>query len=115
MMSQILPGEKYMLYEILVALFVLLCFFITLIVLIQKTKGSIGIGTLGGGTQMLFGGSGGQDIFQKITWGCGASFMLFSFVLAIMKSSTIGDARFLTREVAPMTVISQESESPAAS
>jgi len=98
-----------MLYELLMALFVLLCFFITFIVLIQKTKSSLGIGTLGGGTQMLFGGSGGQDIFQKITWACGATFMFLSFALAIMKSSTTGNARYLSLDVPGIEIVQQET------
>jgi preprotein translocase subunit SecG len=97
-----------MLYELLTALFVLLCFFITFIVLIQKTKSSLGIGTLGGGTQMLFGGSGGQDIFQKITWGCGATFMLLSFMLAIMKSGSTSNARYLSIDLPEIEIVQQE-------
>lgn len=46
----------------------------------------MGLGNIGGGTQMLFGGSGGQDIFQKITWFLGAIFMSGSLILAIMKT-----------------------------
>lgn len=46
----------------------------------------MGLGNLGGGTQMLFGGSGGQDIFQKITWFLGAIFIAGSLLLAIMKT-----------------------------
>jgi preprotein translocase subunit SecG len=35
---------------------------------------------------MLFGGSGGQDVFQKITWFLGALFMALSLLLALAKS-----------------------------
>lgn len=28
----------------------------------------MGLGNVGGGNQAIFGSSGGQDIFQKITW-----------------------------------------------
>ncbi len=45
----------------------------------------MGLGSLGGGTQLLFGGSGGQDLFQKITWTLGITFMIASLVLAKMK------------------------------
>lgn len=75
------------LYYLLVTLFVILCFFLAMIILLQKGKGSLGLGYLGGSTQMLFGGSGGQDLFQKITWIMGGLFMVGSLVLAIMKSS----------------------------
>lgn len=59
--------------------------------MIQKGKSSTGLGNLGGGNQMLFGGSGGQDVFQKITWVLGGLFMAGSLVLALMKThQTVG-------------------------
>jgi len=54
--------------------------------MIQEGKNSMGLGGIGGGTQMLFGGSGGQDIFQKITWVLGAIFLFGSLTLALMKA-----------------------------
>lgn len=74
-----------MLYGILVTLFALLCLVLIFLVLMQKGKSSMGLGSLGGGSQMLFGGSGGQDFFQKLTWVLGAIFMLGSLGLAIMR------------------------------
>lgn len=50
----------------------------------------MGLGGLGGSTQLLFGGSGGQDIFQKATWIMGVIFMGGSLMLAIMKKPTSG-------------------------
>jgi protein translocase SecG subunit len=82
-----------MLYQILVVLFSLMCIFMILIIMVQKGKSSTGLGGLGGGTQMLFGGSGGQDVFQKITWVLGTLFMGGSLILAKMKKPTT--ARYL--------------------
>lgn len=76
-----------MLYGLLLTLFVILCFFLIIVILVQKSRSSMGLGGLGGGAQMLFGGSGGQDLFQKVTWVMVALFMAGSLVLAIMKSS----------------------------
>lgn len=76
-----------MLYGLFVTLFVILCFLMVLIILIQKGKSSMGLGGLGGSSQMLFGGSGGQDLFQKITWVMVALFMTGSLILAMIKSS----------------------------
>ncbi len=56
------------------------------IILIQKSKGSLGIGSIGSGMQMLFGGSGGQDLLQKLTWALGAIFMASCLGLSIYKS-----------------------------
>ena len=87
-----------MLFGLLITLFTVVCFLLVLIILIQQGKGSMGLGSLGGGTQMLFGGSGGQDIFQKITWILGAIFMIGSLVLALMKTAGgTGGGRLLGR------------------
>lgn len=75
-----------MLYGFLVGIYIFISILLALLILIQKGKGNMGLGNLGGGTQMLFGGSGGQDIFQKITWILGALFMGGSLCLAIMKT-----------------------------
>ncbi len=75
-----------MLYGFLVSLFVFNCLLLILLVLIQQGKGNMGLGNMGGGAQMLFGGSGGQDLFQKITWVLGTIFMAGSLMLALMKS-----------------------------
>ncbi len=47
----------------------------------------MGLGGMGGGAQMLFGGSGGQDIFQKITWVFVTIFLFGSLILSLMKVS----------------------------
>lgn len=74
-----------MLFGFLVFLFTIVCVLLTLLILLQKSKSSLGIGYTGGQAQNLFGGSGGQELFQKITWGLGAIFMAGSLMLAIMK------------------------------
>lgn len=77
-----------MLYEILVGLFTFLCLLLIGLVLIQKAKSSLGVDSLNSSAQMLFGGSGGQDFMQKITWTFGAIFMAGSLALAVMKKKT---------------------------
>ncbi len=83
-----------MLYGLLIFLFSIICIFLIIIVLVQKGKSSMGMGSLGGGTQLLFGGSGGQDLFQKITWVLGFIFMSSSLILALLKEESSG---FITR------------------
>lgn len=97
-----------MIFGLLVTFFVFVCFLLVLIVLMQKGKNSMGLGNLGGGTQMLFGGSGGQDLFQKITWALGALFIAGSLALSIMKTSEHQTSRYFqnyktmpTQPVAP--------------
>ncbi|MDP3889168.1 MAG: preprotein translocase subunit SecG [bacterium] len=76
-----------MLYGFFVTLYVIVCILLVFFILIQKGKGGAGLGAIGGGSQMLFGGSGGQDIFQKITWILGAIFIVGSLILSLMKST----------------------------
>ncbi len=66
-------------------LFVILSFFLITIILIQQGKGDLGLGSMSG-TQMLFGGSGGQNIFEKATWIMGMVFILGALGLAILKT-----------------------------
>ena len=75
-----------MLFGFLATLFALLSVLLVFLIMLQKGKGSLGLGTMGGGAQMLFGGSGGQDLFQKTTWVLLALFMGGSLGLSIMKS-----------------------------
>lgn len=63
----------------------------------------MGLGNLGGGTQLLFGGSGGQDVFQKITWTLGAIFLMGSLMLALMKSRDHQTSRYLSH-TQPITI-----------
>lgn len=86
-----------MILGLLITLFVVLCFMLIGIILIQKGKGGMGIGNLGGSSQMLFGGSGGQDLFQKITWVFAALFMGGSLALSIMKTRYSGSVHFLNK------------------
>lgn len=74
-----------MLQGLLSFLFFLSSVFLILLILVQKGKSSIGMGSLGGGSQMLFGSSGGQDLFQKITWVLGTILLAGSLFLGIMK------------------------------
>ncbi len=75
-----------MIIGILTTLFVFLSLLLTLVIFLQKGKSSLGLGSMGGTNQMLFGGSGGQDIFQKVTWVMVALFMGGSLLIAMAKS-----------------------------
>lgn len=92
-----------MLIELLYVLFVTLSFLIIFIVLLQKSKGSLGLsGALGGHAQAMFGGSGGQDVFQRATWLFIACFMGGSLVLAILKNRSVNLSRYFSGEVAQL-------------
>jgi preprotein translocase subunit SecG len=72
-------------YTLLMVLFIILCFFLAILVLLQQGKGDLGIGSMAG-NQMLFGGSGGQGFFEKTTWVMGMLFMLGALGLTVVKS-----------------------------
>ncbi len=93
-----------MLYGFLLTLYLINCFLLVIIILMQKGKSSLGFGGLGGGAQMIFGGSGGQDIFQKITWILGSIFILGAMFLSLMKSSEYKKFKYL----APNRMITQQ-------
>ncbi len=80
-------------FTFFMVLFVIVVFFLAIIILIQQGKGDMGLGSLGGSTQMLFGGSGGQEFFEKITWILGTIFILGSLGLAILKSKEVRTSR----------------------
>jgi preprotein translocase subunit SecG len=103
-----------MLYGFLLTLYLINCFLLVLIVLMQKGKGGLGLGGLGGGAQMLFGGGGGQDLFQKITWVLGSIFMVGALFLSLIKSTEhkkfryLGSQKTITQQMAPQTPASTE-------
>lgn len=73
-----------MLIELLTAGIVLLALLIIVAVLIQEGKGDMGLGSAS--RQILFGGSGGQNILEKITWVIGFLFMAIALGLTIAKT-----------------------------
>lgn len=95
-----------MLIGFLNVLFVILCFFIIFIVLLQKSKGSLGLVGSIGSASILLGGSGGQDVFQKMTWIAVALFMGGSLGLAILKNRSAKEARYLVDAIAASAVAS---------
>ena len=104
-----------MLYGLLVTCLAILGVILILAILIQQSKSSLGIGSMGGENQMLFGGSGGQNIFQKATWVMAFLFMFLTFVLALMKSSLL-DTRYIKQLTGPQPAIQevpQQTPAPA--
>ena len=84
-----------MIMGLLSSVYVLACIFMILIILIQRGKGNMGLGSFGGGTQLLFGGSGGQDVFQKITWVLGAILIFGSLGLSMLKVQSYTSGKIL--------------------
>ena len=68
--------------------FIVLCFILAIFIYLQQGKGDMGLGALGGGAQTLFGGSGGQEFFERATWTMVALFILIALALSIFKTSS---------------------------
>jgi protein translocase SecG subunit len=84
-----------MLFGFLTSLWIFLSLILGLLILVQKGKSSMGLGNLGGGAQTLFGGSGGQDLFQKATWVLGTVYIAGSLLLSIMKVQQFQTSRYI--------------------
>jgi preprotein translocase subunit SecG len=91
-----------MLFTLLLTLYTINCILLVFIILIQQGKGGMGLGAIGGGTQMLFGGSGGQDLFQKTTWIMGTIFMVGGLALSIWRTQQNNAATFVRQRQAQM-------------
>ena len=73
-----------MIIELLTTGIVFLALLIILAVLLQEGKSDMGLGSAS--RQVLFGGSGGQSILEKITWFLGFLFMILAMGLTIAKT-----------------------------
>jgi preprotein translocase subunit SecG len=98
-----------MLIALLTVLFVIVCLLLILLILVQRGKSSMGLGSMGGSAQMLFGGSGGQDIFQKATWVLGAIFMFGSLGLALLTTKSYQKSRYISSTHKELPALPQSS------
>lgn len=87
-----------MLISLLVGLFIFCSILLGILVMMQQGKGDMGLGALHTGTQTLFGGSGGQTFFQKITWIFGAIFLFGSLGLTVLKMRQLDSSRIVVAE-----------------
>ena len=74
-------------YFVLVTLYVVICFFLILVVLLQQGKGADIAGAFGGGSsQTAFGARGATTFLHKLTTGAFVGFVVISMVLSIMEA-----------------------------
>lgn len=95
---------------LLTTLFIFLCLFLVLFILLQQGKGDLGLGGLGGAGQSFFGGSGGQEFFEKATWTMGAIFMVGALGLAMLKTG-MQESR-LKEYQSPLTIEKTKKPTP---
>lgn len=99
--------------SVLMVLFVILCFLLGVSILIQQGKGDMGLGSMGAGSQMLFGGSGGQDFFERMTWTFGFLFMFGALGLAILKSRSVAESKLASFRSSKVIARTPEKATPA--
>ena len=74
-------------YIALVVLYVIICFFLILVVLLQQGKGADIAGAFGGGgSQTAFGARGATTFLHKMTTGAFIGFVLLSMLLSILEA-----------------------------
>ncbi|KKQ33440.1 MAG: Preprotein translocase, SecG subunit [candidate division TM6 bacterium GW2011_GWF2_37_49] len=103
-------------FTLLLILFTILAILLAIVILIQPGKGDMGLGSIGTGTQVLFGGSGGRSFFEKITWTLGAIFILGALGLSLIKTKETQTSRFVdytAKERPAAKLPAQESAKPA--
>jgi preprotein translocase subunit SecG len=75
------------LYVALVTVYVIICFFLILVVLLQQGKGADIAGAFGGGSsQTAFGARGATTFLHKLTTFAFVGFVLISMLLSIMEA-----------------------------
>lgn len=75
-------------YTFLSILYVFVCLFLILVVLLQSGKGG-GLGSAfgGGASQQIFGGAGAGNLLTRLTAGSAFLFMVLSVLLAFLSTS----------------------------
>jgi len=79
-------SKREKMYALLMVLFVILAILLAVVILIQPGKGDMGLGSIGSGSQILFGGSGGRSFFEKVTWVMAALFIFGALGLSLLKT-----------------------------
>ena len=73
-------------YVAAVVVYIFICFFLILVVLVQQGKGADIAGAFGGGgTQTAFGARGATTLLHKLTTGAFIGFILLSLLLTILE------------------------------
>ena len=71
----------------LIVIYVFICFFLILVVLLQQGKGADIAGAFGGGgTQTAFGARGATTLLHKLTTGAFIGFILIAMTLVVMQA-----------------------------
>jgi preprotein translocase subunit SecG len=109
-------------YIAAVVIYVFICFFLILVVLVQQGRGADIAGAFGGGgTQTAFGARGATTLLHKLTTGAFIGFIVLSLVLTILErhghtSVMSGGAKAAATKKAPVVPppVQKSNANPAA-
>ena len=93
-----------MLYGICVILFSIISLFLILVVMVQRGHGGFWTGPGNNDSTALFGGSGGTDILQKVTWACGIILIIATLGLSIYKARLAKRGKYVIAEQKAVTL-----------
>ena len=73
-------------FTFLVVVYVIVCLFLILVVLLQQGRGADLAGAFGGGSQQTFGPRGATTFLHKLTTGFFVAFIVLAMLLAVVES-----------------------------
>ena len=100
-------------YVALVVLYVVICFFLILVVLVQQGKGADIAGAFGGGgTQTAFGARGATTLLHKLTTASFIGFIVIALALTVLQAKPKGSV--VRGGAVPAQTAPQKAPAPAA-
>ena len=100
-------------YSILIAVYVIVCIFLVLTVLLQQGKGAE-IGAVFGSSDTIFGSAGPASFLHKITSGLAVLFMVLALVLTYLSAHRVEDSIMQDAEVTTSPVTTEPVKVPEA-
>ena len=87
-------------YTFLLLLFLFVCVALTLVILLQSSKGGGLAGAFGGGGDMgaVFGGRGAASFLSKMTAGLAAAFLSLSLLLSLLNKGSADNQGLVAQE-----------------
>lgn len=83
-----------MIYELGMTIFFIVCILLIIVVLMQKSHGGFFAGPANNDSTIVFGGSGGSEAFQKVTWVLGFLLITLTFSLSLYKSKIAKTSKY---------------------
>ncbi|MEA3385194.1 MAG: preprotein translocase subunit SecG [Thermodesulfobacteriota bacterium] len=96
-------------YTILIVVYVIVCIFLVLTVLLQQGKGAA-IGAVFGSSDTIFGSAGPASFLHKITSGLAVLFMVLALVLCYLSAHRVEDSIMQDVEVTTSPVTTEPVE-----